>query len=114
VIDLVPALAYDTSQVATPEALSVAGFAPAPAHATSAVPSLKVTLPVGVPPPGLWGATVAVYLTVWPVVDGFTEEVRVVVVFALFTVWVMAEEVDPTKEPAPENTAVIECEPAEP
>ena len=45
------------------------------------VPSLKVTLPVAVD-----GDTVAVRTTGWPKTDGFTDEVRVVVVGARFTV----------------------------
>src|SRR4029077_11880753 len=35
------------------------------------VPSLTVTLPVGVPLPGAFGATVNVKLTAWPTAEGF-------------------------------------------
>jgi hypothetical protein len=55
-------------------------------------PSFKVTVPVGVPLPGATTATVAVNVTVWPKCDGFGEEVSVVVVAALLTVWVRAGE----------------------
>jgi hypothetical protein len=44
------------------------------------VPSLKVTEPVGVPPAA--DATVAVNVTACPKVEGFTEDVRDVVVVA--------------------------------
>src|SRR5439155_55691 len=43
-------------------------------------PSLKVTVPVGVPPPGLFAVTVAVKVTDCPDTDGWAEEVRPVVV----------------------------------
>src|SRR5881392_3834768 len=43
-------------------------------------PSLKVTAPVGVPAPGLFAVTVAVNVTGCPNTDGWTEEVRPVVV----------------------------------
>src|SRR5437762_1549181 len=43
-------------------------------------PSLKVTVPVAVPPPGLFAVTVAVNVTACPDTDGWTEEVRPVVV----------------------------------
>src|SRR5439155_1330669 len=42
--------------------------------------SLKVTVPVGVPAPGLFAATVAVKVTGCPNTDGWTEEVSPVVV----------------------------------
>jgi hypothetical protein len=47
------------------------------------VPSWKVTCPVGVPE--VPEATLAVKVTVCPSVDGFTDEVNVVVVFAFCT-----------------------------
>ena len=43
-------------------------------------PSIKVTVPVGVLPVPV---TVAVNVTDWPAVEGFREEVRVVVVGAV-------------------------------
>ena len=57
------------------------------------VPSLKLTVPVGVPAPGETALTVAVKVTDWPETDGFAEEATVVVVLALFTVWVKVKEV---------------------
>src|SRR2546429_1493751 len=52
------------------------------------VPSLTVTLPVGVPPPGAFGTTVNVKLTAWPTAEGSGVcPVIVVVVPAAFTVW---------------------------
>ena len=54
---------------------------PAPSTVTlearTVAPSVKVTVPVGTPPVP---ATVAVNVTDWPDVDGFGDEVRVVVV----------------------------------
>ena len=49
-------------------------------------PSLNVTVPVRVPAPGATTATVAVNVTDWFKSDGFTEELRVVVVSALLMV----------------------------
>src|SRR5436305_1120518 len=43
-------------------------------------PSLKVTVPVGVPAPGLFAVTVAVNVTACPDSDGLAEEVTTVVV----------------------------------
>src|SRR2546427_567610 len=43
-------------------------------------PSLKVSVPVGVPAPGLFAVTVAVKVTGCPNTDGWTEEVSPVVV----------------------------------
>ena len=45
-------------------------------------PSLKVTVPVGVPLPGEVTLTVAVKVTDWPDTDGFAEDATVVVVLA--------------------------------
>ena len=61
---------------------------------TVAAPSLNVTVPVGVPTPGPGTVTVAVYVTVSPnsLVDG--DELAVVVVDAVPTTCVMAEDVD--------------------
>ncbi len=56
------------------------------------VPSLKVTVPVGTAVPGALATTVAVKVTVWPWVDGLSEEVTELVVESLFTVWVRADE----------------------
>jgi len=48
-------------------------------------PSRKVTVPVGVPAPGATGETVAVNVTDWPKIEGFTDEVTVVTELALLT-----------------------------
>ena len=62
-----------------------------------APPSRNVTVPVGVPDPGKAALTVAVNVTAWPDVEGFSDEVTVVELESLFTVCVMAEEVLPLK-----------------
>ncbi len=49
-------------------------------------PSLKVTLPVGVPAPGLTAATVAVKVTDWPETVGVKDVPSTVVVLAWLTV----------------------------
>ena len=46
--------------------------------ANAVVPSLKITVPVGVPTPGETAATVAVNVTDWPETDGLAEEAKVV------------------------------------
>ena len=56
-------------------------------------PSMKVTVPVGVPAPGPPAATVAVKVTAWPKGDGFAEDRHVVVVAAWFTTGLRALEV---------------------
>jgi hypothetical protein len=56
-------------------------------------PSVKITLPVGVPPPGDCALTVAVNVTLCPKVEGFGDAVRTVDVAARFTTWVIALEV---------------------
>src|SRR5260370_243972 len=48
-------------------------------------PSINCTVPVGTPAPGSTGATVAVKVTDWPELDGFTEEVPAALVLALLT-----------------------------
>jgi hypothetical protein len=69
-------------------------------------PSKNETVPVGVPPPP--DDTVAVKMTFWPNTDGLTEEVKVVVLVWLLTVWVSAAEVLPPTFVSPPYTAVIE------
>ena len=64
--------------VATPEPLS----APVP---IVVAPSLKVTVPLGMPAPGAAAATVAVNVVDWPKRVGLTELVRPVVVLDLLT-----------------------------
>jgi hypothetical protein len=85
---------------ATPDPFSI----PVP---SVVLPSLKVTVPVGVPDPGDTGLTVAVSVTDWPKTEGFTEEVTVVVVFAWFTVWVRVFDVLLAKAELPPYAAVI-------
>jgi hypothetical protein len=67
-----PALSEEVVKVACPEALSV----PVP---SVVAPSLKVTVPLGVPPP-LAGVTVAVKVTACPTVLGFGDDDSVVTV----------------------------------
>ena len=57
------------------------------------LPSLNVTVPVGVPAPGATAATVAVKVTAWPVTAGLTDDPRATVVAARLTVTVAAAEV---------------------
>ena len=75
------------------------------------VPSLNVTLPVGTAVPGELATTVAVKVTVWPRLDGLSEEVTELVVASLFTVCVKAEEVLALKLESPLYAAVMEAEP---
>ena len=56
-------------------------------------PSMKVTVPVGVPLPGAVAVTVAVKVTDWPKTDGLAEEVTTVLVPSWLTVWVRAADV---------------------
>ena len=53
------------------------------------LPSLKVTVPVGVGSRGLVPATVAVKVTLSPKVEGSVEELKLICVQAGVTVWVM-------------------------
>ena len=54
------------------------------------VPSMKVTVPVGVPLPGAAAITVAVNVTGWPNTEGLAEAVTTVLVPSWFTVWFRA------------------------
>lgn len=54
------------------------------------LPSVNVTVPVGVP---LAAVTVALKVTGCPAVEGFWEEVRAVVLAILLTVWLSTDEV---------------------
>jgi hypothetical protein len=72
------------------------------------VPLRKVTVPVGVPAPGLVTETVAVKVTLCPTADGFGEEDSDVVVFALLTTCETAVLVLVLKLPSPTYVAVIE------
>jgi hypothetical protein len=79
-----PTASVEVANVALPELKA--------AVASVAAPSRKVTVPVGVPAPGETALTVAVKVTAWPNTDGFTDEVTVVELEALLTVWVIAVE----------------------
>ena len=57
-----------------------------------AVPSRKVTVPVGVPAPGVFTLTVAVNVTLWPKAEGLVSEATLVVVASGLTVWLRAPE----------------------
>ena len=71
-------------------------------------PSLKVTVPVGVPLPGAAGATVAVKVTPCPNTDGFADEITTVVVLAMLTVCVSVLDVLAAKLLLPPYVTVIE------
>src|SRR5216684_2488487 len=73
--------------------------------------SLKFTVPVGVPAPGRLAVTVAVKVTDWPNTDGFTDELRLVVVDAWLTVCVSVALVLVVKLVSPLYTAVMLCAP---
>ena len=105
VIACVPVVSDDVENVATP---LTSGTEP-----SVVVPSMKVTEPVGVGPPvdGGAGLMVAVKVTAWPMLEGFAEEVRVVVVLACWTVCVIAVEVLGEKLVLPWYIAVIESKP---
>src|SRR5262245_39976608 len=69
-------------------------------------PSVKVTVPVGVPAPGATAATVAVKVTAGPVAAGLTDDPSVTVVAAGLTVTATAAEVLPVKPAVPAKEAV--------
>ena len=72
-------------------------------------PSVKVTVPPGVPAPGATAATVAVKVTLWPNRDGLGAELTVLLLEALFTTWGLAESfpVELVKLPSPLYAAVM-------
>jgi hypothetical protein len=65
---------------------------------------------VAVPP--YWLVTVAENVTDWPVLAGFSDDEREVVVVAMFTFWLSGADVLPLKLPEASYAAVIECDPA--
>ncbi len=67
---------------------------------------MNVTVPVGVPDPGVTALTVAVKVTACPKTDGFAEELSAVVVDAWFTTWLSADEVLALKDVLPLYDAV--------
>ncbi len=69
--------------------------------ARAVAPSLKVTVPVGVPTPGETALTVAVKVTNWPKTEGLAEDETAVLLLALFTTWLNVEEVLVVKFPSP-------------
>src|SRR5881396_3211640 len=76
------------------------------------LPSLNVTVPVGVPVPGAAALTVAVKVTDSPeteLPDGLTD----VVVSALLTVWVSVDEMLVLKFPSPPYVAVMVWSPTD-
>jgi hypothetical protein len=82
----IPVPAYSAVALCTPadNAVVVKVTCPEPfniADPKVIAPSLKVTVPVGVPDPAD-GVTVAANVTVWPQIEGFSEEVSVVEVTA--------------------------------
>src|SRR5262252_4615288 len=72
------------------------------------LPSMNVTVPVGVVAPGATAATVAVKVTAWPVTAGLTDDRRATVVAAGLTVTVAAAEVLAAKPLTPKKEAVSE------
>src|SRR5579884_359417 len=79
-----PRVKLEVVQVAWAEPFSVC----APQPVMVVAPSLKLTVPVGVPEPGTETLTVAVKVTDWPTTEGLADELRLVDVPAWFTVWV--------------------------
>ena len=67
-------------------------------------PSVKVTVPLGVPAPGATALTTAVMVTLCPNTEGLGAELTVVLLAALFTTCGDAESfpVDVRKLPSPE------------
>ena len=72
--------------------------------ASVVAPSVKVTVPPGVPTPGATAATVAVKVTVCPNTEGLTVELTAVLLLALLTTWGEAESLPELVEklPSPE------------
>ncbi len=69
--------------------------------ASEVAPSLKVTVPLGVPLAGGTALTVAVKATDCPNTDGLVPETSAVVVLILLTIWLKIEEVLERKLPSP-------------
>src|SRR5580693_1455842 len=86
VIECVPTEREEVLNVATPEPFSVA-------VPNTFVPSSKVTVPVGVPDPGAFAATVVVKVIDWPKSEGFTELDAEVLLASSLTVWLTADDV---------------------
>jgi hypothetical protein len=103
VIEWVPTASVDAEYIAWPLLFSE----PLP---RVELPSMNVTVPVGVPIPPV-GVTVAVKVTDWPRVDGFADDATDAVVDDWLTTWLNAADVLPAKFVSPPKTAVIECVP---
>ena len=76
-----------------------------------ALPFLNVTMPVGLPPAGAVGVTVAVKVTIWLYTDGLASEESTVALAACVTVCGSMDEVLEVKLGLPPYTAVRSCEP---
>jgi len=98
VMECAPAVSVDTDSDADP--LTTV------AEPSADVPSRNCTVPVAAV-----GVTTAVSVTVWPTVEGFTDDAAVTVVAALFTVSVTMADVLEALLPSPLYTAVMECAP---
>ena len=81
-------MVFDSDEVANVALPELSVFVP-----MSAPPSLKMTVPVGVPAPGDTALTVAVNVTDTPKVDGLSDELTVVALLAGLTVCVRPDEV---------------------
>src|SRR5438067_8227813 len=97
-----PTLKLDVAHVVVPAA-SACRLQPV----MELAPSLKLTVPVGVPTPGATAATVAVNVTLWPNTDGLADDVSVVVVLDWFTTCVSTALVLVVKFVSPLYTAVM-------
>ena len=104
VIEWVPFFKLEIEKVPCPDAFKVL-------EPSVLVPSLNVTVPVETAVPGALATTVAVNVTDWPLIDGFCDEITVVVVASLFTVWVKGEAVLALKLESPLYAAVMEFAP---
>ena len=69
--------------------------------ASAVAPSLKVTVPVGVPLPGATTLTLAVKITGWPNTVELVEELSATLLAFLLTVWLRAAEVPVLKLASP-------------
>lgn len=72
------------------------------------VPSIKMTVPLGIRP---LPVTFAVNVTNWPTCDGLSLDVTLVLLTGKLTFCVKTEEALPVKLPSPLYTAVIGCAP---
>jgi hypothetical protein len=74
---------------------------------SAVAPSKKLTVPLGIPDPGLLAVTVAVSVIAWPKTGVVSEEMTEVVVLAAATVWSSTDEMLAVKRVSPANTAVM-------